>query len=102
MADFWRWHIETRRPPQPANADDVAKLYERDSGRAVEADDDIRAALSGLIAERQHIKLAQARSDQLEFTIKAFMRDATTLLVAGQPALTWKARADGVRVFRIR
>jgi predicted phage-related endonuclease len=101
-AIFWRWHIEARRPPQPVNADDVAKLYERDSGRAVEADADTRAALDHLAGLRSQLRLLDAQREADEFRIKAFMRDATTLLVAGQPALTWKARADGVRVFRIR
>lgn len=100
--DFWRWHIETRRPPQPVNADDVAKLYERDSGRAVEADVGTREALDHLAGLRSQLRLLEAQREADEFRIKAFMRDATTLLVAGQPALTWKARADGVRVFRIR
>lgn len=100
--DFWRWHIETRRPPQPVNADDVAKLYERDSGRAVEADAGTREALDHLAGLRSQLRLLDAQREAVEFRIKAFMRDATTLLVAGQPALTWRSRADGVRVFRIR
>src|SRR6185437_4069042 len=101
-AEFWRWHIEARRPPQPTNAADVLKLYEHDSGRAVEADADIRESLEALEAARQALKLHEARKDVHEYAIKAFMRDATTLLVDGKPALTWKARADGIRVFRIR
>jgi putative phage-type endonuclease len=101
-ARFWRFHIEPRRPPQPVNAEDVVRLYARDTGRAVEADPEIRAAVADLATERQVIALHTTRKEQHEFRIKAFMRDATTLLVHGQPAVTWKARADGVRVFRIR
>lgn len=101
-ADFWRWHIEPRRPPQPTNAADVLKLYERDSGRAVEATADIRDALERLEEARRTLKLNESCKDVHEYAIKAFMRDATTLLIDGKPALTWKARADGVRVFRIR
>lgn len=102
VADFWRWHIEPRRPPQPANAADVVALYARDSGRAIEADSEIRAQFEQLVTAKQVIALQTARKDEHEFRIKAFMRDASTLLVHGQPALTWKARADGVRVLRIR
>lgn len=102
VADFWRWHIETRRPPQPTNADDVAKLYERDSGRAVEADDNILGAYADLLIKRMQVKHLEAQREELEFRIKAFMRDATTLLDHGTPIVHWKARADGVRVFRIR
>ncbi|MGA0588859.1 YqaJ viral recombinase family protein [Dyella sp. KRB-257] len=101
-ADFWRWHIETRRPPQPTNAADVLKLYERDSGRAVEADESIRDALTDLVRVRSQQDLLQAQREAAEFRIKAFMRDATTLTVAAKPVASWKARTDGVRVFRIR
>lgn len=101
-AAFWKFHVEPRRMPQPTRVEDLLRLYKTDSGRAVEADDDIRDTLEALCAERQALKLHTARKDVHEYAIKAFMRDATTLLVAGQPALTWKARTDGVRVFRIR
>lgn len=102
VADFWRWHVEPRRPPQPTNAADVLKLYERDSGRAIEATPDIRDTIDALAETRHAIKLHEARRDIHEYTLKAFMRDAATLLVDGKPAITWKARTDGVRVFRIR
>jgi putative phage-type endonuclease len=101
-ASFWRFHVEPRRPPPPTCIEDLLKLYKTDSGRAVDADADIRDALTNLCAEKQALALHTARKEVHEYTIKSFMRDATTLLVGGQPALTWKARADGVRVFRIR
>lgn len=100
--NFWRFHVEPRRHPQPTSVEDLLRLYKTDTGRAIDAGDDIRRALEALHAERQAVKLHEARKATHEYAIKAFMRDATTLLVAGQPAVTWKARADGVRVFRVR
>ncbi|MFK2876939.1 YqaJ viral recombinase family protein [Rhodanobacter hydrolyticus] len=102
VADFWRWHVEMRRAPQPINHADVVALYNRDSGRAVEADQNTRSALENLATVRRRLAWDENQRNLAEFVIKAFMRDATTLLVDGKPALTWKARADGVRVFRIR
>jgi hypothetical protein len=84
------------------NVDDLLRLYPRGSGRAVEADTETQLSMTELHALRQRIKFLEAQKPVEEFKIKGFMRDATTLLVNGQPALTWKARADGVRVFRIR
>ena len=100
--DFWRFYVEPRRFPAPTNVADLLRLYTTDTGRAVEADYPMRVALEELHQERQAVKLHEARKAEREFAIKAFMRDATTLLVAGQPAVTWKARSDGSRVFRIR
>lgn len=99
---FWKYHVLPRRPPPPVNVDDLLRLYRTDTGRAVEADTSIRVALEELCQARQAVKLNEARKLTHEYTIKAYMRDATTLLVNGQPAVTWKARTDGVRVFRIR
>lgn len=99
---FWRWHIETRRPPQPINAADVLKLYERDSGRATEADESTREALTNLVRVRSQQDLLQAQREAAEFQIKAFMRDATTLTVAAKPVATWKADSRGIRIFRLK
>jgi putative phage-type endonuclease len=101
-AAFWRFYVEPRRHPAPTKVEDLLRLYKTDSGRAVEADNDIKVSLAELFNERQQVRLHEARKATHEFAIKSFMRDATTLLVAGQPALTWKARSDGTRVFRIK
>lgn len=100
--EFWRWHIETRRPPQPTNVADVLALYARDSGRATEADDSTREALDNLVRVRSQQDLLQAQREAAEFRIKAFMRDATTLTVAAKPVATWKADSRGIRIFRLK
>lgn len=99
---FWKFHVIPRRPPPPVNVNDLLRLYRTDTGRAVEADAAIRVALEELSRTRQAVKLNEARKAVHEYAIKSFLRDATTLLVDGQPALTWKARADGTRVFRLK
>lgn len=101
-ARFWRYHIEPRRMPQPTTVEDLLRLYSRDSGRAVEADANTACALENLERVRQRLKYDENARLQAELVIKAFMRDATTLTVGGKPVATWKSRADGARVFRIR
>lgn len=100
-ARFWKFHVIPRRPPPPINVEDVLRLYPRCSGRAVEATTEMQLALSEFIALRQRIKLLDSQKDLQEFQIKAFMRDATTLTAGSISIATWKARIDGVRVFRV-
>lgn len=101
-ARFWKYHIEPRRMPQPTTVEDLLRLYSRDSGRAVEADTEIQLALTEIHRTRDRIALHTTAKERLELQIKAYMRDATTLTCGGIAVATWKARADGVRVFRIR
>jgi putative phage-type endonuclease len=100
--NFWRFHVEPRRHPQPTRVEDLLRLYKTDSGRAVEATPDICRELELIRSKRQTIKLNEAHKAECEYAIKAFMKDATTLTVNGQAAATWRARQDGIRTFRIR
>jgi putative phage-type endonuclease len=101
-ARFWKYHVEPRRMPQPTTVEDLLRLYARDSGRAVEADTEIQLALTEIHRARDRIALHTTAKERLELQVKAYMRDATTLTCGGMAVATWKARADGVRVFRIR
>jgi predicted phage-related endonuclease len=101
-ADFWNHHIIPRRPPAPSNLRDVLTLYGRDSGRAVEASPEVKAALESLSATKNQQKLIGLKREAEEFLIKKFMLDAGTLTVGGITAATWKADSRGTRIFRVK
>jgi putative phage-type endonuclease len=101
-ARFWKYHIEPRRMPQPTTVEDLLRLYQRDSGRAVEADTEIQLALTELHKERQALKLHTTQKELLELQIKKYMRDAATLVCGGISVATWKADTRGIRIFRLR
>lgn len=101
-ANFWKYHIEPRRMPQPTTVEDLLRLYQRDSGRAVEADAATRLALEELADTKKRLKQYENAKLIGEYKIKSHMKDATTLTVGGMAVATWKARADSTRVFRIR
>ncbi len=101
-ASFWKYHVEPRRPPPPTTIEDINYLYPRDTGRQVEADTEIQLALTERDKCARIIKQKTNAKEMLDLQIKTFMRDATTLTVGGIAAATWKARADGIRVLRIR
>ncbi|WP_161596215.1 YqaJ viral recombinase family nuclease [Rhodanobacter glycinis] len=99
---FWKYHVLPRRPPPPVNVDDLLRLYPRGSGRAVEADTETQLSMTELHTLRQRIKLLESQKALLEYQIKGFMRDATTLTAGGIAIATWKPRSDGVRVFNLK
>jgi putative phage-type endonuclease len=101
-ARFWKYHVLPRRMPQPTTVEDLLRLYQRDSGRAVEADTEIQLALTELHRERQTLKLHTTQKELLELQIKKYMRDATTLTCGGMSVASWKADTRGIRIFRLR
>lgn len=86
--EFWRAYVMRGVAPDASTVADVARLYPRDSGRTVEADDAAEADLERLKAITPLAKEAEEIKDRL----RLYMRDATTLTVAGKPAATWKAQ----------
>lgn len=97
---FWTHHVEKKRPPQPTTLDDLKRLYPRDSGRIVEATDEVATLLERRSVLKQQIKLAENQALLAEFSIKDAMRDATLLTVRGKTVATWKQDKRGVRIFR--
>jgi putative phage-type endonuclease len=99
---FWTHYVEARRRPQPTTVQDLLRLYKRDSGRAVEAGPEIRAVLEQLVNQKSVLKRTENQILIHELDVKQYMRDATTLTVAGQAVATWKADSRGVRSFRLK
>jgi putative phage-type endonuclease len=90
---FWREHVETLVPPAPTGASDVARLFTRDAGTAVEATPDILTAIEQyreLKAEADRIdeQLAAAKD-----RIQCFMRDAARVTSNGRDLVTWKTQS---------
>lgn len=99
--NFWTWHVEKRRPPQPVNVDDILRLFPRDTGRQVEATDEVLAACEKLDKAKRAIKAADADKTLAEFPIKNHMRDAAVLTQRGKPIATFKTDSRGVRSLRL-
>jgi len=100
-SDFWTYHVEKRRAPQPRTAEDLARLFRFDSGRVVEATPEV--ARSWMIAAEAKAKVALSSNDfeRHVLAMKMYMRDATTLAYQGKPIARWKADKRGVRSFRL-
>ena len=99
---FWKHHIVPRRMPEPTTIEDLSKLYPKEFGRTVEGDSKVHAEVHAMDMANQAIKRLQAEKTISEMAIKSFMRDASTLTINNKAVATWKARADGVRTFRLK
>lgn len=97
-AEWWRVHIDGDTPPPPVNGADAARLFPRDTGTVVIADDAVVEAVEKLRAARQQVKELEEARDALEDRIKLAMGPAATLtLPSGDVACTWKAGKPSMR-----
>ena len=90
--EFWE-RIQSRTPPEPATADDVKWLYQRDAGTISEADDALVSLCQQLKDIKVDIKTMEAREELIATQIKLAMAEAATLLYAGKPIATWKTQS---------
>jgi predicted phage-related endonuclease len=89
-AEWWRVHVEGDTPPPPVNGADAARLFPRDTGIAVVADDAVAEAVERLRAIKAQTSDLEEAREALEDRIKLAMGPAATLLVNGEPAVTWR------------
>jgi putative phage-type endonuclease len=95
--EWWNVHIIGDTPPPPVNGADALRLFPRDTGATVIADDAVAEAVEKLRAARQQIKELEEARDALEDRIKSAMGGAATLTVNGEVAVTWRAGKPAMR-----
>jgi putative phage-type endonuclease len=91
----WRWwqdYVVKDIPPPASNAEDVLRLFPRDSGRVVLADEPTAEALVKLRAVKEQISALEIEKKAHEERIKMTIGDATAiaLVESGEIAATWK------------
>jgi putative phage-type endonuclease len=89
--EFWRKHVLTRKPPEPAKAKDVERLFPADNGEAIEATDDLLAAYNAARESKARIAQAEADFEAAAERIKLALGDRSALTLNGKPLVTWKA-----------
>jgi putative phage-type endonuclease len=90
---FWREHVETLQPPPPMDAEDVARLFPRDIGTAVEADTNALIAVNELRELNVEAGEIERRIDGCKESIKRAMGDAARLTLNGKDLATWKSQS---------
>lgn len=90
---FWD-RVQRMDAPEPSTIADVLTLYGvKDAGTAIEANDEIEAAVFRLRNLKDDLKKLGAQADEAEERIKVFMADHAILTIKGTPVLTWKAQS---------
>jgi putative phage-type endonuclease len=89
--EFWHRHVLTRKPPEPAKAQDVERLFPADNGEAIEATDDLLAAYNAAREAKARIAQAEADFESAIERIKLALGERSALTLNGRPLVTWKA-----------
>ena len=93
--EFWQ-RIKSGDAPEPVTAEDVKWLYKRDSGKAMDADEELIEWCEVLKRCKGTYKAVESEIELIATKIKARMGDAATLLGPnGKPIATWKNNKDG-------
>lgn len=93
--EFWQ-RIQSGDAPDPVTAEDVKWLYKRDSGKAMDADEELAELCASARGAKGAIKEHEADLEVYITKIKCRMGDAAMLLGPnGKPIATWKNNKDG-------
>ena len=90
---FWQ-KVKAGTPPDPTTKEDVAKLFERDNGEMVEADNTVAADIGELITLQAQIKQLQDAQDVIKDRVCAALGEHQGFTIAGEKACTFKTQTS--------
>jgi putative phage-type endonuclease len=91
--EFWEDHVLTGIPPVPTTAEDALRLWARDDGTSIEADDELAETVAKLKTLKAEIKNLEERAAFLEDRVRVAFAEHATLTHGGQVLATCKAQA---------
>ena len=89
--EFWD-RVQRRDPPQPSTVSDIERLFSRDSGKVIQADDEIVAVFNALKALKSKAKMLDSEIDDAETQIKLFLCEAAILKFGAQQLCSWRSQ----------
>lgn len=103
--EFWFRHVVERVPPEPTCAADAIKLYPRDSGINIEANEKTVTLLARARELKDQIAALELELDGdrkrgimgVMDRIKSWMGDASAITLGGETLATWRAAKDSVK-----
>ena len=89
---FWHDHVVPGIPPEPINAADAARLWQRDNGGVIEVSGEIVDDVEELRALKAQAKDLEERIGSIEDRVKIAFRDALSISYEGKSFATYKAQ----------
>ena len=100
--DFWFGRVKAGIKPDPVNASDVRKLYEREDGTMEEADNDVAADIGELRTIKERMKILKEEEKAVSSRLILAIAEKTGYTIDGAKAVTYKAvttnRIDAARL----
>lgn len=92
---FWQ-RVLNLDPPDPINNNDLKLIYGYDNGTMIETTKDVTDAWRSLKKIKQEIKSLEQQQEEMEFQIKKYMGDHSTLthINKGKFMATWKTQKN--------
>ncbi len=87
--NFWH-NMEQRIPPEAQTLSDAERLFKKDSGISIEADDESLEAIMQLKELKAQAKQLDVQIEAAETKVKLAMKDASVITMSGLPLITWK------------
>lgn len=103
VTSVWEY-IQQGVTPPPESLSDIKLIYTKADDPAIEATPDILKFWQELVDVKAILKAKKEKADELEFEIKAFMKNADALILtaANKPLATWKNDNDGFKFNKSR
>lgn len=89
---FWFEHVQKQVPPDPHTAEEVQKLFAKDSGEMIEASNEVATDIGELRNLVEQVKALEAEQKIVKDRICAALGERTGFLIAGEKACTFKAQ----------
>lgn len=100
--EFWQESVLKKIPPEPVNVEDIKKLYTRDNGEMIEADNDDAVLIGELRTVKEKLATLKKAEASLQNQIITKLKDKTGMTLGGEKVLTYKAqttsRIDSARL----
>lgn len=91
--EFWQ-RVQDRNPPPPSSPEDIKRLYPKDDGEVIEANEEIISICQWIRDSKKEMKMLEEQIEAASAKVKAHMGTASTLYFMGSKIASWKSNKE--------